>query len=278
MATTINKLPKRTQRQLLTSNYKNARSNLLLVAGFTFINIIMLVAKSFSYFLFSATVPHALVDYTMYFCGMYPADYYGEDYAYAIFWPQGVFYIALAVAAVIIALYILCYVFSKNNKVGWLICALVMFVLDTACMFILYAITVDIILDVIFHALILIILIRGIAAHFKLKNLPPEEIEISNEPITDSTPLRDADTQVKERILLQTRAFDCNIVYRRVKHTNELVINGKVYDEYTARMELPHELTANLNGHVYTAGLGAGTLNSYISVDGNIQIKKIRWI
>ena len=274
------------QRQLYTQRYRSARYNLLIAAGFTAINVIMLIAKTFSYFLFSATIPHAIVDYAMYFCGMYPAEYYGEAYATAVFWPGAVFYIALAVSLVIIALYVLCYLFSKNYKVGWLICALVMFTLDTACMFLLYNITLDIIMDVLFHVWLLVILVLGITAHYNLKKLPPEEIPAAagengeetteSAPISDSAPLREADTEAKAKIFLQTQLFAHDIVYRRVERTNELVIDGKVYDEYTALVENIHVLTANVDGHTFSAGFDGS--HSYISADGQIQERKLRLI
>ena len=277
------------QRQMYIQRYNSARFNLLIAAGFTAINVIMLIAKTFSYFLFSATIPHALVDYAMYFCGMYPADYYGEAYATAVFWPEGIFYIALAVSAVIIALYVLCYLFSKNHKVGWMICALVMFAIDTLCMFLLYNITIDILMDVLFHIWLLVILVLGVMAHFNLKKLPPEVVpepvaaegeeqteQVEGAPIADSTPLRDADTEAKAKILLQTQLFAHEIIYRRVERTNELVIDGKVYDEYVALVENIHVLTANVDDHTFSAGFDGS--HSYITADGQIQERKLRLI
>ncbi|MBQ2767915.1 MAG: hypothetical protein IJF49_07550 [Clostridia bacterium] len=61
------------------------------------------------------------------------------------------------------------------------------------------------------------------------------------------------------------------------KSANELVVDGLVYDDYTASMELPHELTARVDGHEFTAGLMRGS-RSYISADGEVVAKKIRWI
>lgn len=178
-------------RQMYEQRYNSARYNLLIAAGFTAINVIMLIAKTFSYFLFSATVPYVLVDLAMDFCGMYPAEYYGEYYDTAVFWPKGIFYIALAVAIVIIALYVLCYLFSKNHKVGWLICALALFAVDTVCMLLLYNITLDMLMDVLFHVWILAILTMGVAAHYKLKNMPPEEIpEAVDAPVLEEAPVQ----------------------------------------------------------------------------------------
>lgn len=177
-------------RQMYVQRYNSARYNLLIAAGFTVINVIMLIAKTFSYFLFSANVPYVLVDLAMDFCGMYPAEYYGEYYDTAVFWPKGIFYIALAIAIVIIALYVLCFLFSKNYKVGWLICALAMFAVDTVCMLLVYNITIDMIVDVLFHVWVLAILIMGIVSYYKLKNMPPEELpEAVDAPVLEQAPV-----------------------------------------------------------------------------------------
>jgi hypothetical protein len=93
----------------------------------------------------------------------------------------------------------------------------------------------------------------------------------------ESNPLRPVDPMAKARILLEADAYNYHIEYRRVKSTNELVINGKVYDEYTAVMELPHLLSATVDGHRIEAGIDNVSRMS-ISVDGEIVKKKIRLI
>ena len=70
-----------TERQVLETKYRNSRSNLLFVLIFTAINILLLVAQTNTYFLFSAYIPYALVGIGMLLCGMYPAEYYGQDYS-----------------------------------------------------------------------------------------------------------------------------------------------------------------------------------------------------
>jgi hypothetical protein len=123
----------------------------------------------------------------------------------------------------------------------------------------------------------------GIKAHKKLQELPDEPIEAEftalNEDGTpvDSPILRPMDTEVKARVLLDTEIYNYHIVYRRIKKTNELVINGNVYSEYSATMELPHDLRAVVDGHLISAGMDHAS-HSYISVDGNIVKRKIRWI
>ena len=168
-------------RQALEVKYRNSRSNLLLIIGFTVINIILLVTKSNSYFLFSAYIPYVLVDLGMLLCGKYPAEYYGEAFSSAEFFGPGVFWGLLAAALVIVALYFISWIFSKNGKVGWLIFALVFFSLDTVGMLLLSEIKTDMLIDIAFHVWVIISLASGIKAASGLKKLPIEEVEIPEE-------------------------------------------------------------------------------------------------
>ncbi len=90
----------------------------------------------------------------------------------------------------------------------------------------------------------------------------------------ESKVLRYADSSVKSKILAQASAEGYKIIYRRVKSVNELVINGKVYDEKKAVIEFPHKLYATLDGHSIEAGLNEDSY-SYIMFDGEIiEFKK----
>lgn len=99
----------------------------------------------------------------------------------------------------------------------------------------------------------------------------------SFDPGRSDTPLRTAARDVKCRILLEYTVGGYRICYRRVKRTNELVINGMVYDEMTATIEPPHTLTAVVDGHEIAAGLDNAP-RSYITFDGVTVAKKARWI
>ena len=161
------------QRQQLERRYASARMNLLWVVLFTAINIVLLVSNSYTYFLFSAFIPYAIVDYGMIVCGKYPADFYGDLSQYQFF-DTTVLVVLIAVAAVICVLYLLCWIFSKKRRVAWLIVGLVFFALDTVFM-LLGGISADRILDIVFHGWVIISLTGGIIAHSKLKKLPEEE-------------------------------------------------------------------------------------------------------
>ncbi len=99
----------------------------------------------------------------------------------------------------------------------------------------------------------------------------------SFDPGQTDTPLRAAAKDVKCRIFLEKTVGAYRICYRRVKKTNELVVNGMVYDEMTATIENIHELTAVVDGHDIRAGFG-DVSHSYITFDGETVAKKMRWI
>ncbi len=273
-------------KQVLETKYKNARSNLLLVLLFTIINIVLLVAKSDVYFLFSAYIPYALVTLGMAVCGMFPTEYYTEELSGLEFLPTSVFAVILGIALVITAMYLISWIFSKNNKVGWLIFALVIFAIDTAGMLLFSEIQLDGIIDIAFHIWVIVSLSMGINACYKLKKLTPEE-EIPENPFEaddiqqdeniafNSGVIRIADTDVKARILLEAQALGHTITYRRVKRVNELVIDGNVYDEIEALIETAHTLNAQIDGHLIEVGYD-GSIRSYLKVDGQMTAKKIR--
>lgn len=288
----------RIQRQALISRFAAARSNLLLLVVFSAINLLMLATGSGTYFLFSASVPYLITDLGMFLCGMYPEEFY-EGLEGMFFLDKSFFVIMLIISILILVIYLLCWLFSKKNKVGWLIGALVMFGIDTLVMFGNYGFSADMIIDIIFHIWVIVILVMGISSHYKLKKLPEEEVMIEGEftDITDngevvegtaaiegeasstpdSSPIRSADTDVKARILLEAELYGHFITYRRIKKTNELVIDGDVYDEYSAVAEMPHMLTATVGGHTFAAGLD-NSYHSYILADGQTVKMKLRLI
>ena len=280
----------RIQRQALASKYSAARSNLLLLVIFSAINLIMMATGAGTYFLFSASVPYLITDLGMFFCGMYPEEAY-EGFEGMYFLDKSFFFIMLAISALILVIYFLCWLFSKNGKVKWLKVALVLFSIDTLVMFAYYGLSISMIVDIIFHVWVIVIMVMGIKAHKQLKEMPEEEVMIEAEyrelptggeeyeenATADSTPIRDADKDVKARIFLETDYFNHTITYRRVKKTNELVIDGKVYDEYTALVEAPHILTAVVDGHKIAVGID-NTSRSFINVDGQTVKTKLRLV
>ena len=165
------------KKQLLQNKYKNAANNILLVVVLTVINIVLLVTNSNTYFLFSAYIPFALVDIGMYLCGMYPSEVYGEGLAGMEFLPQSFLIITLCIAAVILVLYVISWVFSKKQKRGWMIFALVFFLIDTLAMLALIGIVMDCIIDYVIHAWVIVSLVNGLVSYSRFEKLPEEPEE-----------------------------------------------------------------------------------------------------
>ncbi len=90
----------------------------------------------------------------------------------------------------------------------------------------------------------------------------------------DDRAIRRADSG-KSRILLAAKVEEYDIVYRRRKAVNELVINGWVYDEIKGILEFEHSLTASLGGHHIEVGLDSDSY-SYILFDGKRIAEKKR--
>lgn len=272
------------EREMLERNYNQARYNLLAVVIATLINVVLALVSSDTYFLFTATIPYLLVSLSMLFCGFYPPEYYEGELAGLEVIPSGYLIAAVVISAVIIALYALAYFLSSKGRVGWLIFALVFFSIDTLTLLGNFGISLDMIFDYAFHAWIIVILAHGIRNHYRLKALP-EEVPVESEAVgTDelevpesSSPIRIADMSAKSRVFLKAEANGKQIVYRRVKKINELVIGGYVYDEYEVFVERPHTLTAVIDGHVIEAGINEYS-RSFIIVDGELIAKKMRFI
>ena len=167
--------PQVSDRQKLVNRFGSARSTLLAIVLFTAINIVLLITNSNSYFLFSAFIPFMIVDYGMYFCGKYPAEFYEGDLSEYQFFDNSVLIVAVVMAAVILVLYLLCWLFSKKPRVGWMIAGLVFFAMDTVLMLLLGGEAFMTALDLLFHGWALFSLIFGIISYYKLKKLPAEE-------------------------------------------------------------------------------------------------------
>ncbi len=161
------------ERDKLEARYKGSRNNILLVVAFTLVNTVLLIVGSDSYFLFSAAVPYYVTLFGMLYTGKMPAEYYVgiEDF---VPWDSSFFIIAVVIAVVVVGLYALSWFLSKKRH-GWLVFALVFFIIDTLALFYFAGFSADMILDYVFHAWVIVSLASGISAASKLKKLPPEE-------------------------------------------------------------------------------------------------------
>ena len=94
--------------------------------------------------------------------------------------------IYLAIAIAFIVFYALTLALSKKHGYGWVLAALLVFVGDTFAMFYLNGFAEDMILDIVFHAWVVISLARGVIAAINLKKLPEEEPYLAQEGQTYS--------------------------------------------------------------------------------------------
>lgn len=278
----FNSLQSRSLRNSYEEKYKKSRNALLLVILFSFINICLLIVNADIYFLFSAFIPYFLTSFGMLICGRFPDEYYQGELAGMKFLDDYVFVILLIISIVLTLLYLLAWFKSSKNRGGWLIFALIFFSIDTSAMLITNGIRIDYIFDIIFHGWIIYFLIVGVNSYMNLKKIPLPSNETSSVDnnlvlnIDSSSPqiLRIAETDIKYRVLLEMNIHGCDICYRRVKRTNELVINGYVYAQYVAMVEKPHTLSARIDGHSIEVGYNG--IHSFIRFDYREVKKKLR--
>lgn len=157
-------------RDIALQKYAAARSNLLVMVCFTLVNIVLLFLKADVMMLFSATVP--------YFAAMLGL----VDESGLLLVP------GILIAAIGLIVCFLCWLLSKKNY-GWMIAALVLFILDTAALIGLYIWTGDFsgILDLAIHIWVLYYLIVGVKYGKQLKNMPEEVPEVQMEQPPEST-------------------------------------------------------------------------------------------
>ena len=189
---TAEQLAAEAQRKTPQGKYNSARSNLLLVVAFSLVNLVLTVVQADLYFLFSATFP-------------WVAAVFGQAFAEELGAP--VFLVVGIVLAVIsIGLYFLCWLLSKKNY-GWMIAATILFGLD--CILLLFFLSADMVVDLVFHALVMYYLISGCIAGGKggtqpmpavpsddpqtvyapdgQLQTPPQSVMVNGEPV-ESTP------------------------------------------------------------------------------------------
>ena len=233
--------------------FNNARNIILVVLLCTIASIAMIAVGSDTMFLFSASIP-------FYFA--IEAILYEFIFGYVI--------------AVVSSLALVgCWFLAKDRILG-LVLAIVYFILDSLFLLWLFDFELSIIAgELLFHAIIISYLVYGIIIFPKQKSLEDELLgEITEK--ANTTPIGYAE-DVKARIFLEDDILGRHVVYRRVKSVNQLVIDGKVYDEYKAVMELPHELKANIDGHIYKAGTDGSSMMFLAIDEERVKIKR-RWI
>ena len=146
-------------RAEVEGKYINARRNLLLMMVLTAINIIVLAVGSDTMLLFSATVP--------YFAAIMASEV------------GTITILPFVVGFALLIPYLLSWIFSKNRW-GWMVVALVLFVLDTLAMIGIYWLLIGLengIFDIVIHIWVLYYLIIGVKYGAMLKKMPIEEEE-----------------------------------------------------------------------------------------------------
>lgn len=132
------------------TTFAAARSNLLLVVGFTVVNLILTLVNANLYFLFSATVPQFIL---------------GLGY---VFETTTAITVAAVIAFLCAGVYLLCWWLSKKHH-GWMVVAMILFALDTLASLGMLLVDGSMFIDLLFHVWVLYYLISGTSAMVKMK-------------------------------------------------------------------------------------------------------------
>ena len=256
---------------LALRRYKRARSSLLLMMLFTVINTVQAAMGSLSYFVFS--------DYLAYYCALFGRAFYEESglMLYIV--------VGCAFAALILLPYLLCWIFSKKRR-GWLIAALVMFIIDTVLVIVdaIGFMEISYLMDIAFHIWLIVELILGIRVGKEAiaeMNAPAEAVEdtaffdasIDEKPNTPC--LGEPQSERKYRLIVQAQHGGRTIEVRRSYGLTELVIDGRLYGVWEGLSESAYEIVARVDGHeIATRFLPTG--KQTIEVDGEMIAKKQR--
>lgn len=250
--------------------YRGARNSLLLMMIMTVINTVLAAVGSYTYFVFS--------DYLSYYLALFGRVYFEElgEPLYLI--------IGCVAAAIVLLPYLLCWIFSKKRR-GWLIAALVLFIIDTLLLVsdaIAYM-DVSYILDIAFHIWLIVELIIGIRAG------KAAIAEMTAPPVAEDTEFHDASTgeqpdtkclgapqeERKHRVLVEAQYGGRTIEVRRSYGLTELVIDGRLYGTWEGVAEHSYDIVARVDGHeIATRFLPTG--KQTIEVDGEVIAKKQR--
>ena len=162
----------------LAQKYRTARVYLLILVAMTLVNVVLLLAGSTTYYLFSGAVPYYLVMFGMLFTGTFPDMEMDPELLGMVILPEGALALFVVAALLIVGVYVVLYLLSKKNYY-FLVAALVLFALDTVAMLWLGGISLDNAIDLILHAWMLYSLFVGVRAARVLVNTPVEDTVIA---------------------------------------------------------------------------------------------------
>ncbi len=140
----------------LQKRFASGRSTLMTLLIFTVVNVVLMVLHAGTYFVFSASIPYYLTALGL--------DLGGD--------PAGI--VLLAIAVGFLALLLVSWLLSKK-KGGWIICGMVLIIVDTLALLLLCLMIPEMfannIMDFLFHAYALYSVIRGVIANKKLQEM-----------------------------------------------------------------------------------------------------------
>jgi len=138
----------------LERKYNLSRLNLLILVGLSVVNMITLVLND-SYFFFSLSFPRnfQLVYVILSEQGLVPNQ-------------QLIQPILLLIMVIPIVLFLLCYIFSNNNRYKIMLVAIILFAIDS-----IFTLLTFELIDIIFHIYISIVLIMGYSSGRKIAKL-----------------------------------------------------------------------------------------------------------
>ena len=253
--------------------YRTARSGLLGMMILTVINAVQAALGSDSYFVFS--------DYLSYYCALFGRIFFEESGGESIYLIVG-----CALAALVLVPYLLCWIFSKKRR-GWLIAALVLFIIDTLLVVwdAIGFMDISYLMDIAFHIWLIVELILGIRAG------KAALAEMNGPAVVADTEFHDASTgelpntpclgqpqeERKHRVLVQAQHGGRTIEVRRSYGLTELVVDGRLYGTWEGISEHAYDIVARVDGHeIVTRFLPTG--KQTIEVDGEVIAKKQRLI
>lgn len=171
----------------LTRRAQSARMDIIVVVLFTVVNIALMLFGSLTYFLFSVSLPYYFCYFMSLYTGRMPKEIYGSEWDGFQFLPDGLFWLAVVVSVVVLAMYAVCFFASQNKKknedgsvtvsysMGWLIAALALFTIDTLIYIIMMAVLIgfqmSMLIDLAIHIYVIVTLVMGVIAAYKLKKL-----------------------------------------------------------------------------------------------------------
>ncbi len=166
----------------------SARTNVMLVIALTVLNIALLFLGTDSYFLFSASLPYYLTFFMLLYTGNMSEsiiDYAENGWTEADFLPNAFLWAAVIFAVIVLGLYAVCFFASRSKTKladgtavysfsgGWIVTATALFFIDTVAymggMMLLFGFDASMLLDLGIHVLVMVELIMGAVAAFKLK-------------------------------------------------------------------------------------------------------------